>query len=82
MSADRFRLGVAQITSSDQSDSNLLIIEKLYLRAVTEKADLVVFPENSLYFRIRSGESVRGLEWNGPEMARLQQLVDGHGVRL
>lgn len=76
MSAEKFRLGVAQITSTDQADFNLSLIEKLYRQAAVERADLVVFPENSLYFRIRSGDKVAGLQMNGPEVKRLQELVD------
>jgi nitrilase len=82
MSADRFRLGVAQITSTDRIESNLAQIEKLFMQAVGEAADLVVFPENSLYFRIRSGDAVTGLVWNGPEMQHLQKIVDLHKTPL
>ena len=82
MPTNSFRLGVAQITSGDQIDINLQTVEKLYAKAAADQAELVVFPENSLYFRIRSGEAVQGLAWNGTEMTRLQKLVDATGVHL
>jgi len=80
MAADKFCLGVAQITSTDDIEANLALVEKLYGKA--SGADLVVFPENTLYFRIRSGEPVKGLAWNGPELARVQKAVDTKGVPL
>lgn len=80
--ADRFRLAVAQITSGDNIMFNLQQIEKLYVHAAAERADLVVFPENSLYFRIRTGDSTVGLKWGGPEMAGVQELVDRNSVAM
>ena len=82
MPPNRFRLGVAQMTSTDVAETNLRCIENLFARAVADRADLVVFPENSMYFRIRSGEAVRGLVWNGTEMETLQSLVDAHETKL
>jgi deaminated glutathione amidase len=82
MAFEKFRLGVAQITSTDQTDFNLRQVEDLYSQAANEHAQLVVFPENTLFFRIQSGAAVKGLAWGGPEMVRLQKLVDGSGARL
>src|SRR4051794_15693731 len=76
-----FRLAIAQITSTDQSEFNLNVIDKLYEKAAA-KSDLVVFPENSLYFRIRSDDKAQGLKWRGPEMARLQKTVDARSTPL
>lgn len=77
-----FRVGFAQITSTDKTEYNLELIEKLYAKAVGDRAQLVVLPENSLFFRIKSGDPVRGLEWGGTEMARLQKAVDAAGVPM
>ncbi len=70
------RIGVAQLTSTDQVDVNLQAVEKCYVQAAKAGADLVVFPENTLFFRIRSGDRVRGLDWLGDEMKYLQSLAD------
>lgn len=76
------RLGLAQMTSVDNFSTNLAHVESLYLEAVRDQADLVVFPENTLHLRIRSGEPVRGVKIDGPEFKHLQKLVDTHRSSL
>jgi predicted amidohydrolase len=72
-----FRLAVTQMTSSDNLAGNLEQLERLY--AAAHDADLVVFPENTLFFRVRSGSRIQALNWEGPEVQRLQSLVErGH----
>lgn len=76
------RLGLAQMTSVDNFQSNVHQVESLYLQAVQDRAELVVFPENTLHLRIRSGEKVQGVQLDGPEFQHLQKMVDQHGVSL
>ena len=76
------RLGVVQMTSVDDIKANLRQLEVLYQTAVTEKADLVVFPENCLFFRLRSGSALQGLDLNGGEAARISAMVDSGGAAL
>ncbi len=82
MSRDRFRIGMAQMTSTDRTDLNLQMVKELFLRATSQGANLAVFPENTLYFRIQSGSSILGLKWNGLEMNELQKQVDLHSTSL
>ena len=77
-----FKLGVAQLTSVDDVRPNLKQIEKLYLEAVNKDADLAVFPENSLFLRIRSGAGIEGLNLAGSEAAHLDKLVAKNGTPL
>lgn len=77
-----FRLGVVQMTSVDDIESNLRQLEVLYQAALSSKADLVVFPENSLFFRLRPGSTVQGFDLNGREAARISAMVDGGGAAL
>lgn len=79
---NKFKLGVAQLTSIDDVRANLTHIERLYLEAVRKDADLAVFPENSLYLRIRSAGAIEGLNLAGAEAAQLDKLVAKHGTPL
>lgn len=76
------KLSVAQLTSTDDFSANLRMIKDLYLRAADEDSDLVVFPENTLYFRIVSGSKLKSVELDGPEFEALRELVDDTGVSL
>jgi predicted amidohydrolase len=74
MSSEVFKLGIAQMTSGDDLSANLAQVEKFYSTA--GDAQLVVFPENTLFFRIQSGSKIPGLDFGGPEVQRLRALVD------
>lgn len=69
-----FRLAVAQMTSTDNLAANVVAIEAAYAKAATEDAQLVVFPENSLFFRIQSGSNLEGPGQD--DFAQLQRAVD------
>ena len=73
------RLALAQMTSVDRVESNLSQAKRLYERAAGG-SDLVVFPENSLYFRLNAGSGLMGLEKS--HQTQLQSLVDQHGTAL
>jgi deaminated glutathione amidase len=79
-STEKLRLSVAQLTSVDEPSQNLAMIESLYRRAVRDGTDLVVFPENSMFFRIASGSDVQGLAES--ELNKITQLVEDAGVAL
>ncbi len=78
----RFNLGVCQLNSVDQVDFNLQVVQRLYLEAVAGKAQLVVFPENTLYQHIVAGLPLQGLTLNSPEFNALQILVDSNSVPM
>lgn len=74
MSSQIFRLGIAQMTSTDSVAANVDMVKRLYGEAIL--ADLVVFPENSLFLRIRSGGPVEGMDLAGVICAEIQEMVD------
>ncbi len=82
MGPNTFRLGLAQITSTDKVEKNLETIEALYGQSIIDRPDLVVFPENSLFLRIESGSAVSGVGVDGPEIARLNKMVEKLGVPM
>ncbi|MFN8791121.1 MAG: carbon-nitrogen hydrolase family protein [Bdellovibrionales bacterium] len=56
------RVGIAQITSIDDVDANLKMILDLLSAVNPGEVDVVFFPENCLYMRLKEGESVKGLQ--------------------
>lgn len=55
-------VAVCQLTSIDDLQANLRQILGLLEKIESDAPDLVCFPENSLYFRMREGTPVPGLE--------------------
>ncbi len=68
------------MTSTDSVASNVTMVKRLYDEATL--ADLVVFPENSLFLRIRSGGAVEALGLAGVECAEIQEMVNQGGKPL
>ena len=64
---DFLRVGVVQMTSGDDPAVNLSHVLSLYDGAVAAQAELVVYPENTLYFRVRPGD--------GPRAPSAEQLL-------
>lgn len=73
---DSLHLGLVQMTSVDDVGVNLKYVEESFRKAADQGAELVVLPENSLFMRLRSDQSVVGITLNGPEIERLQNLVE------
>jgi Predicted amidohydrolase len=69
-------VAVAQMTSIDDVDSNLMQIEALVEEAFQKaKPRLVCFPENCLYMRIIEGEKIEGFTLENPVFHRLSELA-------
>lgn len=56
------KVAVCQLTSVDDFQANLQQIQALLGRLEGDVPDLVCFPENALYFRMREGTTVPGIE--------------------
>lgn len=74
------RLGVVQLTSTDVISDNLATVTSTFHQAVTAGAQLVVYPENTLYFRIRPGSKLMGP--SDADLDALQPLVDAGGAAM
>lgn len=68
------RLGVVQLTSTDALSDNVSTVISTFRQAVKAGAQLVVYPENTLYFRIRPGSSLMGP--STVDLAALQAVVN------
>ena len=78
-------LGVAvgQMNSVDDIDANFRQIMKL-LDQITEhdEIDLVCFPENSLYMRVKEGEKIQGLDLEHEVFSKLKSEAKRRGLYL
>ncbi|MGZ3690509.1 MAG: carbon-nitrogen hydrolase family protein [Pseudobdellovibrio sp.] len=70
------KIGVVQLTSTDDINENLKKIKHVIESSQIEKPEILFFPENSLFFRIKSTESVKALKLASPEIAELKKLSE------
>ncbi|HVK60270.1 MAG TPA: carbon-nitrogen hydrolase family protein [Bdellovibrionales bacterium] len=70
-SAAELKVAVCQLTSNDDIDANVSQIEKLLEQIAELPVDLVCFPENALYLRVREGEAVPAITSDHPSLLRL-----------
>lgn len=59
---DTLKVGLAQITSIDDVQANLSSMMSLLQKLGDGKADIVFFPENCLFMRLKEGEAIKGFE--------------------
>lgn len=75
MSQD-LNIAVAQITSLDSVDHNLALIENIFSKIPkSNKLDLVLFPENTLYMRLIEGEEIKPFFLEDPQIKFLEKLA-------
>jgi predicted amidohydrolase len=73
MTSNKLKLAVTQMTSVDQLSINIERVIAFFREAAAAQAELVVFPENTLYFRIRAGSKIEGFSWE--DLRELQSAV-------
>jgi predicted amidohydrolase len=73
-----FRIALAQLNSVNSLEKNIVQIEKLILSCDelpdSTKPKLMLFPENSLFFRIDENEKVKALNTSDEIFKKLQKL--------
>ena len=71
------KIGIAQLNSTNSVEKNYNQIRDLLesLRQSENMPELVIFPENSLFFRIDEGEAVQALSLDSELWAGLQKLA-------
>lgn len=73
-------LGVVQLTSTDVMAANLAAVLQSLRTAVGAGAKLIVFPENTLFFRLVAGSGLQAPAWDGAELKQLKAACDEAGV--
>lgn len=78
------KVALAQLNSNDDIQNNLKIIIQLIDEAAlqTSKPSLILFPENSLFFRIHADDKVTALDLDSEVWQQLQKKSEQTGISL
>ena len=77
------RVAVAQLNSNDELLNNYKVVEALCLEAVANKAKLILFPENSLFFRLRNEDLMSYVSVHKDEnIKKLQDFSVTHQIAI
>ncbi len=79
-------IALAQMTSVDSVEVNLKQISQMVLEASAQpeatRPRIIFFPENSLYFRIKSDEKLPEIVLDSPEFKALERLSNESNIHL
>ena len=74
--SEELSVAVCQLTSVDDLQMNVTAILGILERLTTNPPDLICFPENSLYLRIRDGDVTPGIDISDPSLRRLADWAE------
>ncbi len=74
------RIAVCELTSTDIPSENLKQITEHIERGLKDNAQVFLFPENSLYFRIEKGPIEHAFDLKSPEVLAVQELAQKHSI--
>lgn len=75
----RLKVAVCQMTSVDQIEVNRDSILSRLEHLETEPPDLVCFPENVLYMRVREGDRIPGIDLSHPVLREIASWAKANG---
>lgn len=79
----KLNLAVCQMNSTDSEQKNFEQIQHLLSSLPKEKHfDLICFPENSLFMRIKEGQKISGLELSNPVFRQVSELAQQRKTTL
>lgn len=70
---DSLSIAIAQLSSAEDQGQNVNNIVKLIARGKSQGAQLIVFPENSIFFRIQPGRKLDALEMESEFSKKIQE---------
>lgn len=76
------KIGVVQLNSTDSVLENIVKIKNIIASAKNENPEILFFPENSLYFRLKTFENILALKMDSPEIFELQKISIESGMAL
>ena len=76
------KIGIAQLNSNDSIPDNLNQIKKIILDAQKEKPELIIFPENSLFFRIDQAAQVQAIGLEDDVVSELKDICALTGIKI
>lgn len=76
------KIGIAQLNSNDNIQQNLEQMKEIVLNARSEKPNIIIFPENSLYFRIDQAAVVEPVSLDSHYVTQLKQLCADTQIKI
>lgn len=76
------KIGIAQLNSNDNIQYNLSQIKNIILDAQNEKPELIIFPENSLFFRIDQAAAVQSVRLDDSCINELKDVCALTGIKI
>ncbi len=76
------KIALAQLNSGDEITVNLAAIEAAIDEASSEKATIVFFPENAIFFRISNSDKVKPIKLDGAEVILLSDLCKRKSIAI
>lgn len=76
------KIGIAQLNSVDSLEKNLTQIQKIIGDSQKHNPDLIVFPENSLFFRIRQDQKIEPVSLSSDIIRQLEQSCRDNNVSI
>ncbi len=82
MAESSLRIALAQMNSNDDVETNLKSVLALIEEASSQNPRLIIFPENSLFFRLNTADSVIPLNLKSEFWPRLQEVAKKRKINL
>lgn len=76
------KIALAQLNSNDEISVNLASIQTAIEQAASEKAEIVFFPENALFFRISNTDKVKPIKVDGAEVSSLSEMCKRKSIAV
>lgn len=74
------KIALVQLNSNDEISTNLNVVRSAIEKASAENSDLVIFPENALFFRISNTDKVQPIKIDGAEVLSLSEVCKRHSI--
>ncbi len=82
LQSESLQVAVCQLTSVDDVQANLEFILKALESLGSAIPDLICFPENALYLRVKEGEKIPSMKLNDPALRTLSTWAKTNGTHL
>ena len=78
----QMKISLAQLNSNDEISDNLKTVIELIKSAKSNGSEIIIFPENTLFFRIISSEKVQAIRMDGPEIGEISKCCQEQNIAV
>lgn len=82
MAYEKLKIAISCVNSLDNIQSNINIIEKLTQQASQQGAEIVFFPENVLFMRVKEGSDVPFFQENDPYLSQIKKMAQDFKILI